>query len=122
MGGVGVGMPFFTKNLVFTPTGTEGVLKFENTSAGDHTLLLDNVRIVPGVASAPPRLNAHLATGNSFQIAWPVGATQFKLQATSDLTANWSDVTTQIVVEGAQNVVTEQIDSGNRFYRLIQTP
>jgi len=120
---VGAGMPFITKTVVFTPTAAEGVLKFEHTTAtGDHTLLLDNVRIVPGIASALPRLNAQVAAGNTFRIAWPADATKFKLQATSSLSGNWSDVTTAIVVEGAQNVVTELIGSGNKFYRLIETP
>src|SRR5438445_96573 len=41
---VGVGMPFITKYVVFTPTATEGVLKFEHTTAtGDHTIVLDNL-------------------------------------------------------------------------------
>jgi len=120
---VGVGMPFITKYVVFTPTATEGVLKFEHTTAtGDHTLLLDNVRIVPGVVVASPRLNAQVATGNTFRIAWPADAAKFKLQSTSSLSANWSDVTSSIVVEGTENVVTEAIGSGNRFYRLIETP
>jgi hypothetical protein len=120
---VGVGMPFITKYVVFTPIATEGVLKFEHTTAaGDHTLLLDNVRIVPGVVVASPRLNAQVPTGNTFRIAWPADATKFKLQASSSLTGNWSDVTTPIVLDGTESVVTEAIGSGNKFYRLIETP
>ena len=61
--------------------------------------------------------------GNTFRIVWPAAATQFKLQATTTLPANWTDVTTPIVVEGNDNVVTESIGTtGNKFYRLIGTP
>jgi hypothetical protein len=119
---VGAGMPFIAKYLVFTPTTTEGVLKFEHTTAaGDHTLLLDNVRIVRGVVTPAPKLTAQPAAANTFRIAWPSAATTFKLQSAASLPGTWTDVTTPIVVEGTDNVVTEAVGTGNKFYRLIQT-
>ncbi|PYK01826.1 MAG: hypothetical protein DME23_03235 [Verrucomicrobia bacterium] len=121
---VGAGAPFITRNVLFKPTASEGVLKFENTTAsGDHTILLDNVRIVPGVIVPAPKLTPQVAAGNTIRIAWPTAATQFKLQTTASLPGNWTDVTTQIVVEGNDNVVTESVGTtGNKFYRLIGTP
>jgi hypothetical protein len=119
---VGAGMPYLAKYLVFTPTTTEGVLKFEHTSAaGDHTLLLDNVRIVRGVVTPAPKLAAQTAAAGTFRIAWPTAATTFKLQSAASLTGTWTDVTTPIVLEGTDNVVTEAVGTGNKFYRLIQT-
>ncbi len=119
---VGVGMPFIAKNLVFTPTTTEGVLKFQHTTAaGDHTLLLDNVRIVRGTVTPAPKLTAQTAAASTFRIAWPTAATSFKLQSASSLTGTWTDVTTPIVLDGTDNVITEAIGTGNKFYRLIKT-
>jgi hypothetical protein len=119
---VGAGMPFIAKYLVFTPTATEEVLKFEHTSAtGDHTLLLDNVRIVRGVLTPAPKLSAQAPAAGTFRIAWPTVATNFILQSTASLPGNWTDVTTPIVLDGTDNVVTEAVGTGNKFYRLIQT-
>jgi len=119
---VGVGMPFIAKNLVFTPTTTEGVLKFEHTTAtGDHTLLLDNVRILRGTVTPAPKLTAQTAAAGTFRIAWPTAATGFKLQSAASLSGAWTDVTTTIVLDGTDSVVTEAVGTGNKFYRLIQT-
>ena len=57
---VGPNNSYIVKYVVFTPTASDGILKFENTAEGDHTLLLDNVRIVKGVVTASepaPALN-----------------------------------------------------------------
>ena len=71
---LGAGIRFVTKNLVFTPTTTEGVLKFEHTSAaGDHTLLLDNVRVVRGMVTPAPKLTAQAAAASTFRIAYRAG-------------------------------------------------
>jgi hypothetical protein len=44
------------------------------------------------------------------------------LQSTSNLPGTWTDVSTPIVQEGNENVITEAVGTGNMFYRLIQTP
>jgi hypothetical protein len=46
--------PCLVRQATFTAAGTEGILKFTHTtSAGDHTLLLDNVVLMPESGSAP---------------------------------------------------------------------
>lgn len=46
--------PYLVRQSTFTAAGNEGILKFTHTtSAGDHTLLLDNVVVVPELGSAP---------------------------------------------------------------------
>lgn len=116
---VGAANPFYAKYISFTPAATEGVLKFEHaTPAGDHTLLLDNIRIVKGKAVQAPQLSV-ARTGADLRISWPVAATGFGLQSTSSLPSGWAPVQAAPVQEGDQNVVTESSASGNKYYRLI---
>jgi hypothetical protein len=53
-------------------------------------------------------------------LAWPVSATGFVLEATSDLIATntWEAVTDSPLVIGSQQVVTNSIGPENKFYRL----
>lgn len=115
--------PYLAKYLVFTAAGTEGVLKIENTSEGDHTILVDNVRIAPGEVVpivTGPTLAFAGPTGGNLRLSWPVSADGFVLQTTTSLSTAWTDSTAPVSVEGNQNVVTIGVDSGNRFFRLIK--
>jgi hypothetical protein len=115
---VGAGMPYIAKFLPFTPAAADAVLTFEHTTAGgDHTLLLDNVRIVRGRVAEAPRLTISAASGN-VRIAWPSSASTFALQSTDALPAGWSPVTTAPSVEGNDNVITVSSASGRKYYRL----
>jgi len=80
------------------------------------------VRIVRGTVTPAPTLTAQTAAASTFRIAWPTAAASFKLQSATSLTGTWSDVTTPIVLDGTDNVITEPVGTGNKFYRLIQTP
>jgi hypothetical protein len=116
---VGQRNPYIVKHLYFTPTTPDGTLKFEHTTpAGDHTLLLDNVRIVKGHILEAPRLAAGASSG-SIRIAWPVSFTGFRLESTSTLPGGWAAVATAPTVEANENVVLEASGSGRKFYRLV---
>ena len=45
---VGGANPYHTLEVVVPATAEQGVLRFEQTAAGEHTVLIDNVRVVPG--------------------------------------------------------------------------
>ena len=119
---VGQQNPFILKHLFFTPTAADGTLIFEHTTpAGDHTLLLDNIRIVKGhIAEVPPvpTLAASASSGN-IRITWPTSFAGFSLESTSILPGGWAAVATAPTVEGNNNVVVEASGSGRKFYRLV---
>jgi hypothetical protein len=49
---VGGATPYLVKQAPFTAAGTEGVLQFQGTTAsGDHTILIDNVVVLPANAA-----------------------------------------------------------------------
>lgn len=51
---VGGANPFYVRQATFTAAGTEGVLKITGVNTGgDHTLLVDNVVVIPDTGSAP---------------------------------------------------------------------
>src|SRR5690606_17289496 len=58
-----------------------------------------------------PELTVTLS-GSMIRIAWPVTATEFRLQQTSALPGGWTDSTLTVTVEGNENVVTLEPDAG----------
>jgi hypothetical protein len=115
---VGGNLPYYTRSASFTAASGSALLTFAQTATGDQTVLLDNVAIIPGGVVSGPPLRAQLSTGNTVRISWPTSATGFVLQSTANLPGGWTDVNLPIVIEGADNVVTDTIGSGNKFYRL----
>ncbi|MCI0533727.1 MAG: DUF642 domain-containing protein [Verrucomicrobiales bacterium] len=114
---VGAGIPYVAKYIVFTPGTTEGELRFNTAPEGDHTLLLDNIRIVKGSVAAPIFLSVTFEGGN-LRISWPVDATDFKLESTTGLPGGWTADNSAISVEDNQNVVRVPLAGATRFYRL----
>jgi hypothetical protein len=80
--------------------------------------LLDNVSIVPGGVVAGPPLGARLTSSTTVRISWPTSATGFVLQSTANLPGGWTNVNLPIVIEGTDNVVTDTVGGGHKFYRL----
>ena len=68
----------------------------------------------------PPLLRITLAIPNSVTISWPASAAGWVLQhsSTLDTSSNWTEVGAPVVPNGADNTVTQAVNSGNRFYRL----
>ncbi len=51
---VGAANPYYVRQATFTASGTEGVLRFTGDNAGgDHTVLMDNVMVLPETGMAP---------------------------------------------------------------------
>src|SRR5439155_20335292 len=115
---VGAGTRYYVKSASFTAAGSTALLTFAQTATGDQTVLLDNVAITPGGVVSGPPVRAQLATGNTVRFSWPTSATGFVLQSTASLPGGWTDVNLPVVIVGTENVVTDTIGTGNKFYRL----
>ena len=102
--------------------GSTALLTFAQTATGDQTVLLDNVAIVPGGVVTGPPLRGRIATGNTFRISWPNSATGFALQSSASLPGGWTDVGLPAVDDGTDDIVTDTIGNGTRFYRLRKGP
>jgi hypothetical protein len=57
---------------------------------------------------------------NQIVLAWPTNYSSFTLQSSPDLNSvtNWTAITTNPPVLGAQFVVTNPISGGEQFFRL----
>jgi uncharacterized repeat protein (TIGR03803 family) len=89
---------------------------FSGGSSGNGTIF----SLVIGPKS-PPRLTI-TALGNNVLLFWPINATNFNLQFTTNLAppATWSNVIGGQGVLNGQNVVTNPLTGTRKFYRLIQ--
>lgn len=115
---VGTNNPYTVKSAVFTAAGASAVLTLEQTVAGDETLLLDNVTVVPG-GTVNPKLTIVRGANNTVQISW-LTATGFTLQSSASLTGTWGDSGLTIQTQGSQSVATATPSVATQFYRLIK--
>lgn len=110
---------YFTKEVVFTASGEEGTLMFEQVAGGDNTLLLDNVTVQSGgTVEVRPRLNGVTAPNGTLKISWPASVTEFSLYSSASANGTYTPVTTPVVVEGENNTVTVQTTGAAQFYQL----
>lgn len=116
---------YFQRYVVFTAPAGSGELRFLNTNdSGDRTLLLDNIRLVPGdirPGSVPVPLCSTIFAGNALRLAWPAGAPPgMRLQWSFSLRdGSWLDVTQPAVVEGGDYTIYEPLTEMRRFYKLV---
>jgi hypothetical protein len=115
---VGASAPYYTKSASFTAAGSTALLSFAQTATGDQTVLLDNVAITPGGVVTGPPVRVQISTGSTIRFSWPTSASGFVLQSTANLPGGWADVTLPVVIVGTDNVVTDTIGGGTKFYRL----
>ena len=68
---------------------------------------------------AAPALNIQIA-GNNVLISWPATVQGYQLETTTSLALGnpWNVLTNTPALVGLQNVVTNSVLSGERFYRL----
>ncbi len=60
-----------------------------------------------------------LAGGASVVLRWPTNSAGYTLDASTDLATNlWSAVSTNLVVIGTSNFVTNAVSGTQNFYRL----
>jgi hypothetical protein len=91
--------------------GTYNVTWTATPSQGAHLWLV-------AVESSPPTLQAQVSGGNVI-LRWPGSATNYSLEAASNLIANnWTPVTNASVIINSQNTVTNLITQPSEYYRL----
>ena len=113
---VGGSAPYHSTSTVFTASAASATLAFSQVAAGDNTVLIDNVRIVP----APVVLKIQRIAGGQVRISWPIYATDFALQSSSVVSGGFSDAGLPVTQEGNENVVYDTTATGNKFYVLLK--
>lgn len=118
---VGGTAPFTKGSFGFTADSDVMNLKFAQTAAGDNTLLLDNITVVPGGVEPGVTLKAQVGAGSTIRLSWPVAATGYKLQTLNTIGGTWADSALPSTVVGTENVITDSTSAATtRFYRLIK--
>jgi len=105
------------RQFVFSADAETMDLVFTQTAAGDNTVLLDNVRIVPGGQAPAPGLTILRGDGASVQVSWPAPAEGFILQTSANVTGPWIDSTAPVIIDAGRNTVSETA-AGAKFFRL----
>ncbi|HAB18500.1 MAG TPA: hypothetical protein DCE44_18920, partial [Verrucomicrobiales bacterium] len=119
---VGVGNPYYARYVVFTAAAESGILKFAHTtSSGDHTLLLDDVRVVPGEVAPPipqPKLAVSVTTEGKIRLAWPMTFEGYLVQKSDKLDATFVPDDSPVIIEDPDYVVIIEPAAAAQFYRL----
>lgn len=74
------------------------------------------------VSRRPPRLAVRRNDSSGVAISWPASQAGYQLQSADHLEppTDWKAVTDVVVVQQAQNVVSNALSSSHRFYRLVK--
>lgn len=117
---VGANNAYHSKQVVFTASGEEGTLMFEQVAAGDNTVLIDNVIVKGGGTVEPnrPLLTGTFGAGNTLRLSWPGTATGYNLVASDTVNGVYTAVPEPVVIDGPNNVVTVQITGAARYFQL----
>ena len=116
---VGGSNPYHTHEFEFVAGSATPTLLFEQTVAGDHAVLLDNIRVAQ-VTPGGVRLTITRIDATTVRLAWPVAAGSFILQSNNNVAAPnpWPEAGLPLSVEGNENAAYDTIGIGNKFYRL----
>lgn len=92
------------------------------SSSSPATVQDDEFFAGTGIVTVLPSLTITLAAPNVI-LSWPTSATGFTLQELAAFPSTlppytWTDVSTLVVISGANNTVTVPASSGNNFFRL----
>ena len=109
---------FYRRYATFTVDGTDEQVQFQHVPAGDKTLLIDNIRIVPGTVGAPPNLALSRQADGTLLLAWPAPSVGYVLQSAASPTGPWTADGTAITTQGGQRVAVVRPTQAARFYRL----
>jgi hypothetical protein len=109
----------------YTVSGTIGQPDAGRLSGGCYTVeggfwgLIAAVQIPDA-----PLLRITRSSGGNVIISWPASSTGFVLQQTMGLSppTSWTEVSTPVLVVGAENTVTVSATTGNKFFRLRCPP
>jgi hypothetical protein len=118
IGPVGGTQPFYRRYTPFTADGTDEQVQFQHIPTGDKTLLIDNVRIVPGTVGAPPNLAISHQVDGTVQLTWPAPSVGYVLESAAYPAGPWTGDGTAITTQGSQRVAGIRPSQAARFYRL----
>ena len=99
-------------------TSTNATCYFTDTTATNSSARYYRAMIV-SVSEVPPILQAQVS-GSKFILSWPVSATGYGLETSTNLAdaSSWTAVANVPAVLNQQNVVTNAMSDRMRFYRL----
>ncbi|HEY5913238.1 MAG TPA: DUF642 domain-containing protein [Verrucomicrobiae bacterium] len=69
---VGGTQTYRRRYAIFTASSASQEIRFEHVPTGDRTLLLDNIRILPGEVTTPPPLQISRGADGTLTLSWPV--------------------------------------------------
>jgi hypothetical protein len=102
------------KVMVFSSPANEFRISYAGGDGNDVTLK----RVPLGTASAP-RLSIQTAGANAVRLLWPTNPPLFNLESNTNLAStNWVAASPSPIVISTNNVVTNSITQGPKFYRL----
>ena len=107
---------------LFIPTDVSTEIRIRHTSpTGDHTLLVDNVRVLKGDQPVPLPLTSTDLKDGTVRIEWASAESDgMVLQSAPSPDGPWTDVAKAPTVEGESNVVIDPAATSARFYRLAK--
>ena len=111
--------PYHAHQFDFVATNENLTLSFTQVAAGDHTVLLDNIRVVQ-TGPGGLRLSISQFDASSLRLAWPRYATGYNLECTATLPAApgaWIDPGLPVGEEGNEFVAYDFLGT-TKFYRL----
>jgi hypothetical protein len=106
---------------VFTVTGTVGQPDAGTMSGGSYTLSGGFWGIVAAVQTEGAPWLTVTRSNSSVVVSWPLPATGWLLQATTNLVTGgslWTEIPPPYQTNGANLQFTEVSPAGNKFYRL----
>jgi hypothetical protein len=119
---VGNGNSYRTLEVVLPATASEADLRFEQTAEGDHTVLLDNVLVVPGGTLPEPRphLSVTRDLSGNIRLSWPANVEGFLLQSANAVHGIWQNAPEPVVLEGDRRITTVEPTADARYFRLTR--
>ena len=109
---------YYRRYAPFTADGTDQQVQFQHLPVDDKTLLIDNVRILPGTVGAPPNLAISRQVDGTMQLTWPAPSVGYVLQSATSPIGPWTGDGTAITTQGTQRVAGFRPSQTARFYRL----
>jgi pimeloyl-ACP methyl ester carboxylesterase/photosystem II stability/assembly factor-like uncharacterized protein len=97
----------------YAGTNVELFLGIVGGTSTNTSLTVSGIRLY---SIAPPSLQAQ-ASGNNFVLMWPLSASDYTLENSTDL-ISWTTNTDISAIVNLQNTITNSISDGARFYRL----
>jgi len=119
---VGPGEPYRTHSATFQATAATTTISLAQTAAGDQTVLLDNVRVVPA-GTADVRLRIEPWGEGAIQLSWPSSALGFELRSSPNVTGPYTDPGLPVEVGPEESVAVDFVNpDGKQFYQLVRPP